>query len=73
VEASRFNAPILHPPAPAFDKIAQRKEMTVETLRKFLLTTHRDVNAPNGMSNPQLTQSQIDQLAAYISSLRVQP
>jgi mono/diheme cytochrome c family protein len=70
VEPGRFNAPILRPPAPAFDSIAKRKDMSIVALRRFLATTHRDVRTRSGMSNPQLTESQIDRVAAYLMSLR---
>lgn len=61
------------PPAPAFAKIARDKEVSIETLRQFLPTTHRDISATRGMSNPRLMDFQIDEVAAYILSLRITP
>jgi mono/diheme cytochrome c family protein len=67
--------PILNPPAPSFQSIAQRKTSDVDSVRKFVTTTHRDISGGNlkGMPNPQLLDSQAKQVAAYLMSLRKQP
>lgn len=65
--------PILRPPAPSFDSIAQRGNINADTLQTFLTTTHRDINNPGGMSNPQLLDFQIKQVSAYVLSLQKQP
>lgn len=62
--------PILRPPAPAFEALAQRRAVTEDFLRKFLTTTHRDIGNPNGMPNPQLLDDQVKQVSAYLLSLR---
>jgi mono/diheme cytochrome c family protein len=62
--------PILRPPAPPFVSIAQRSNVTADSLRTFLTTTHRDISNPNGMPNPQLLDDQIRGVSAYILSLR---
>jgi mono/diheme cytochrome c family protein len=64
---------ILRPPAPSFASIAERKDFSEDYLRAFLATTHRAVEAPIGMPNPQLLDFQIKQVAAYILSLRKKP
>lgn len=66
-------APILRPPAPSFESIAQRSTISAESVRSFLTNTHRDINNPGGMSNPQLLDFQIRQVTAYLLSLRKQP
>jgi mono/diheme cytochrome c family protein len=66
-------APILQPPAPPFVSIAQRSDVTADFLRTFLTTTHRDISNPKGMPNPQLLDYQIEQISAYILSLRKRP
>ena len=66
-------APILRPPAPPFETLAQRSTMTAEWLRTFLTTTHRDISNTRGMPNPQLIDSHIAQVSAYVLSLRKQP
>jgi len=65
--------PILRPPAPSFEFIAQRSNINTNSIRTFLTTTHRDISNPEGMPNPQLLDSQIGQAAAYLLSLRRQP
>jgi cytochrome c553 len=62
--------PILRPPAPSFESIAQREAISAEWIQTFLATTHRDVGANNGMPNPMLLDSQMAEVAAYIMSLR---
>ena len=65
-------APILQPAAPTFASIARRSNVTPDYLRKFIATTHRDIRKPQGMPNPQLLDFQIEQVVAYIMSLRGQ-
>jgi len=62
--------PILDPPAPSFDSIAQRSNVDADFIAKFLTTTHRDISNPNGMPNPQLLDFQIRQITAYLLSLK---
>jgi mono/diheme cytochrome c family protein len=64
------NEPILRPPAAAFESIAQRKSFDAAWLEKFLTTTHRGLDQPNGMPNPQLLDFQIKQVSDYLLSLR---
>ena len=63
-------APIMQPPAPPFALLAQRPDLTADRLKTFLATTHRDVQSPQGMPNPMLMDFQIDEVTAYILSLR---
>jgi mono/diheme cytochrome c family protein len=65
-------APILQPPAPTFASIARRNNVTPDYLRMFIANTHRDISKPQGMPNPQLLDFQIEQVVAYIMSLRGQ-
>lgn len=64
--------PILRPPAPPFASIARRSNITADYLRMFIATTHRDISKPQGMPNPQLLDFQIEQVVAYIMTLRGQ-
>jgi len=59
--------PIMKPPAPPFTSIAQR--MDAESLTKFVATTHRGLDTPKGMPNPELMDYQVKQVVAYILSL----
>ena len=61
--------PIRHPPAPPFAKILQRKDIAAEWLTNFLKTTHRGLNEPKGMPNPELADFQIKQIVAYLMSV----
>jgi len=62
--------PILDPPAPPFAAIMQRKDVTVESLTAFINKTHRGLDEPNGMPNPNLAEYQIKQVVAYLMSLK---
>jgi mono/diheme cytochrome c family protein len=64
--------PILKPPALSFQAIAQR-ETTVTSVETFLMSTHKDIGNPKGMPNPQLLDSQIKEVAAYLMSLKKRP
>ena len=65
--------PILRPPAPSFESIAQRSASNMESVQAFLATTHRDISNPKGMPDTRLLDGQIKQVAAYLLSLRKQP
>jgi len=65
--------PILRPPAPPFESIVQRGTINADSVRAFLTSTHRDISNPGGMPNPQLLDFQINQVTAYLLSLRNQP
>jgi mono/diheme cytochrome c family protein len=62
--------PILNPPAPSFESIAQRTDISAEWLENFISTTHRGLDNPSGMPNPSLLDYQVKQVAAYLLSLR---
>jgi len=62
--------PTLDPPAPSFESIAQRKDLSAETLRQFLTTTHQGLDKPNGMPAPNLADFQVKAIIAYLFSLR---
>ena len=55
---------------PPFAEIAKGPHAAPEALRDFLRSTHSDVAHPNAMPAPELTERQIDEIAAYIASLR---
>ncbi|MDR3423117.1 MAG: c-type cytochrome [Xanthobacteraceae bacterium] len=63
-------APTLSPPAPSFESIAQRREISADSLQKFLTTTHQGLDNPKGMPNPNLADFQIKEIVAYLLSLR---
>jgi mono/diheme cytochrome c family protein len=55
---------------PPLSEIAKGKKATHENLRNFLLSTHSNIAHPGAMPSPELTEKQIWQIAAYLSSLR---
>ena len=63
-------APILRPPAPSFESIAQGGNTTTDSVQAFLTSTHRSISNPDGLPNPMLLDFQIKQVAAYLLSLR---
>jgi mono/diheme cytochrome c family protein len=63
-------APTLNPPAASFQSIAQRADITADSLRAFLTTTHQGLDNRNGMPDPMLADFQIKQISAYLLSLR---
>jgi cytochrome c1 len=65
-----WRRPILHPPAPPFATIMQRKDVTAESLTNFINKTHGGLDEPNGMPNPNLADYQIKQVVAYLMSLK---
>jgi mono/diheme cytochrome c family protein len=62
--------PILRPPAPSFETIAQSPTVTADSIRAFLTTTHRGLDNPRGMPSPELLDYQIKEVASYLLSLR---
>jgi mono/diheme cytochrome c family protein len=62
--------PVLNPAAPSFQSLAQRRDLTSDALAKFITTTHRGLDHPNGMPNPSLADYQVKQVVAYLLSLR---
>jgi cytochrome c1 len=62
--------PILDPPAPSFESIAQRTDIGAEWLEEFITTTHRGLDSPKGMPNPSLVDYQVKEVVAYLLSLR---
>ncbi len=70
VENEQKSAPIMKPPAPSFSAIAQRNDQSEASLRKFLSTLHRNIGRNSKMPNWLLADFQIDEIVAYILSLK---
>ena len=62
--------PTLNPPAPSFELIASRGGTNAASLRAFLTTTHQGMDRPKGTPHPGLADFQIEQITAYLLSLR---
>jgi mono/diheme cytochrome c family protein len=70
VEAYQSVPPVVAIPVPSFESIVARKDTTERSLRAFLADTHRNRTAPLAMPDPRLTRAQIDDVVAYMLSLR---
>ena len=70
IGADQEFSPILRDYGPDFREIAGRKDLSAESLRAFLRTTHIRAHAPYKMPNLLLTDEQMDALVDYILSLR---
>jgi mono/diheme cytochrome c family protein len=62
--------PILSDPAPSFLEIAQRPNLNEAALRKFLSTHNATMGTNSKMPNPRLVDYQIDEIVAYLISLK---
>ncbi len=71
VVAADQQKPPLYPDAPpSFAAIATQRATTTASLRRFVRTTHPSIAAPLKMPGVQVTDDQLDQIVAYIISLR---
>jgi mono/diheme cytochrome c family protein len=62
--------PILSPPAPSLETLANKPGVTAASVQKFLLTIHLSLANGKDMPNPQLIEDQARDLALYVMSLR---
>ncbi len=62
--------PVLSPPAPSFMTLAQRPLLTEQTLREFLASNHGTMGPHEAMPNPRLVDYQIDEIVAFMMSLK---
>jgi mono/diheme cytochrome c family protein len=62
--------PELARPAPSFASIVQRRTFNAAWLTHFMTTTHRGLDKPSGMANPELMDYQIKEIVAYMLSMR---
>ena len=69
VEAGQTNPPD-HVGGPTFQSIADRPDVTVQSLRKHLRTTHTNAMVPLAMPNPGLTEDELVKIISYLTSLR---
>jgi mono/diheme cytochrome c family protein len=73
VSMNRNEVPILRDPGPSFPAIAARPSTTEAALRNYLATRHPAMGSAGRMPNPRLVDYQIDEVVAYILSLRGRP
>lgn len=70
VTAQSKETPLLSPPAPSFAVLAQRPLLTEQALREFLASNHAAMGPHEAMPNPRLVDYQIDEIAAFMMSLK---
>jgi mono/diheme cytochrome c family protein len=63
--------PLLSPPGPSFAVLAQRPLLTEQALREFLTSNHGTMGPHEAMPNPRLVDYQIDEIVAFMMSLKV--
>ena len=70
VTQQRDELPVLAPPGPSFAVLAQRPHLTEAALREFLGSNHRSMGPHEAMPNPRLADYQIDEIVAFMMSLK---
>ena len=70
VTAQSMETPLLSPPGPSFAVLAQRPLLTEQTLREFLASNHGAMGPHEAMPDPRLVDYQIDEIVAFMMSLR---
>ena len=70
VMQQRDELPVLAPPGPSFAVLAQRPLLTQAWLREFLDPNHRNMGPHEAMPNPRLADYQIDEIVAFMISLK---
>ncbi len=55
---------------PSFAEIAKGEHAAPDALLALLRSTHTDVSHPGAMPNSELTEKEIDQISAYLATLR---
>jgi mono/diheme cytochrome c family protein len=70
VMQQRDELPVLAPPGPSFAVLAQRPLLTEQALREFLGSNHSGMGPHEAMPNPRLADYQIDEIVAFMMSLK---
>jgi mono/diheme cytochrome c family protein len=70
VTQQRDQLPVLAQPGPSFAVLARRPLLTEQSLREFLGSNHRDLGPAQAMPNPRLADYQIDEIVAFMMSLK---
>jgi len=70
VTQQREELPVLASPGPSFAVLAQRPLLTEQALRELLGANHRNFGPHEAMPNPRLADYQIDEIVAFMMSLK---
>ncbi len=69
VDPGQVNPPD-HVGGPTFQSVADRSDVTVQSLRRHLRNTHTNAMVPLAMPNPGLTEDELVKIISYIISLK---
>jgi hypothetical protein len=69
VEPGQSNPPD-HVGGPAFQTVANRPDVTEQSLRRHLTKTHSNAMIPLAMPNPRLSEDELVKIIEYLVSLR---
>ena len=72
VTPQRAEPPVLSPPAPSLAELAQRPLLTEQALREFFASNHGTVGPREAMPNPRLVDYQIEEIVAFMMSLKAE-
>ncbi|PJG51228.1 hypothetical protein CVM73_31920 [Bradyrhizobium forestalis] len=73
VEDAAKESPASRPPAPSFLEIVNRPSFSADDIRQFLTSSHRRLGPDQAMPNPRLAEYQVDEIVAYLETLRAGP
>ncbi|WP_271585972.1 c-type cytochrome [Bradyrhizobium sp. CCBAU 53415] len=73
VEDAAKESPVSRPPAPSFAEIINRPSFSSDDIRQLLTSGHRRLGRDQAMPNPRLAEYQIDEIVAYLETLRADP
>ncbi len=70
VTQDQSDSPILRNPAPSFVSIVNQPAFSVDVFRQYLGSKHPNLGPHETMPNPELVDYQIDEIVAYVLSLK---
>jgi mono/diheme cytochrome c family protein len=71
VASDQETPPMLKRPAPDFREVANRPDVTADSVQEFVTHTHRNIQSlPMSTPDPKLSEDEARAVALYIMSLR---
>lgn len=58
------------PPTPSFPELVRRPSFSADGIRQFLASNHRRLGPEQAMPNPRLVEYQIEEIVAYLETLK---
>lgn len=71
VTKDQSDIPTLRNPGPSFVSIVNRPGFSIDVFRRYLNLKDPNLGPHQGMPNPELADYQIDEIVAYVMSLKV--